>query len=86
MLNKIFQSENDRVDLIQKTAWRLVRSAEDRMGIGKGHEKLLWCLNRLSDIFKDDSRDILEDYIRSAFINMKIEMSALNEQRIVGGV
>lgn len=74
--------KNFETDLIQKTAWRLVRSAEDRIGSGKGSEKLLWCIDRISELHKGMSRTILEDYIRSAFINMKIEMSALQQERV----
>lgn len=76
--------KNIETDLIQKTAWRLVRSAEDRMGMGKGHEKLLWCIDRISELHKGTHRTILEDYVRSAFINMKIELSALQQEQRIG--
>ena len=68
-----FQNQKD--ELIQKTAWRLVRSAEDRMGSGRGPEKLMWCVERLKLDFPKIG-DRAEDYVRAAFVNFKTETKA----------
>ena len=60
-------------DEVQKTAWRLVRSAFDRMaGEGRGPEKLLWCVDAIKKVYPALGPDA-EDYIRSAYVNFKIE-------------
>ena len=60
-------------DEVQKTAWRLVRSAFDRMsGEGRGAEKLLWCVDAIKKVYPALGSDA-EDYIRSAYVNFKIE-------------
>ena len=66
---------NQREELIQRSAWRLVRSAEDRMGSGRGNEKLLWCVEKLKVEFPKLG-ERAEDYIRAAFVNFKIEVKA----------
>ena len=72
-----YANENDRADLIQKTAWRLVRSAEDRFGgNGTGQQKLDWATDRLQAMFKGDVRDQLQDYVRAAFVNFRAEQKA----------
>lgn len=64
---------NSLEELIQKSAWRLVRSAEDRMtGPKRGTERLIWCVNKLRVEFPNIPSD-LEDYIRSAYMNFKLE-------------
>lgn len=62
---------------IQKSAWRLVRSAEDRLGSGRGPEKLSWCVERLARQFRKTDRERVEDHVRAAFVNFKVEMNAL---------
>lgn len=67
--------KNKRIDQddVQKTAWRLVRSASDRMtGEGRGAEKFLWCMDRLKKVYPALGEDA-EDYVRSAYVNFKIE-------------
>ncbi len=60
-------------DEVQKTAWRLVRSAFDRMaGEGRGPEKLLWCVDTIKKVYPALGPDA-EDYVRSAYVNFKIE-------------
>lgn len=69
--------KNQREDLMQKTAWKLVRSAEDRFGGGKGAEKLSWCVDRMQDSFPKQSRTNLEDHVRAACFNFRLEHSNL---------
>ena len=69
-------NENQKTDLIQKTAWRLVRSAEDRIvGQGRGPERLIWCVERMREEFPKAKNG--EDYIRAAFVNYPNENRAL---------
>ena len=72
---------NQREELIQKCAWRLVRSAEDRFGAGRGQEKLLWTVERIKHEFPKLG-DKAEDYIRAAYWHFKMESSQL-ERRVV---
>ena len=44
-------SNNQKVDLIQKAAWRLVRSAQDRFGTNKGSDKRSWCMEELRKLY-----------------------------------
>ena len=67
---------NQTIDLIQKCAWRLVRSAEDRLGGGKGDQKLNWATDRLQSMFEKEERDLLQDYVRAAYINFRAEQKA----------
>ena len=70
-------NSNELVDVLQKSAWRLVRSAEDRFGTFKGSEKREWGMARLKELFPHVKLDReAEDYIRSAYINFKIESGA----------
>lgn len=84
---KVRESEtriaNETSDLVQKCAWRLVRAAEDWMGMGKGDEKRSWCMKRLKQRFSDLDDETSEEFIRSAYINFKIEMSVLRQQEAV---
>ena len=64
---------NNESDVIQKAAWRLVRSAEDRFVAADGSAKRAWCVDRMMALFPKKDRDNLEDYIRAAFINFSIE-------------
>ena len=66
---------------LQKCAWRLVRSAEDRLGSGRGHEKLLWAVEALKREFPKLG-ERAEDYVRAAYWHFKIESSQL-ERRVV---
>ena len=68
--------KNQTIDLIQKSAWRLVRSAEDRFGAGKGDQKLSWATDRLQSMFKKEERDFIQDYVRAAYINFRAEQKA----------
>ena len=56
----------------QRVAWRLVRSAEDRMGDGRGAEKLMWCVARMKEE-APEAAGRAEDYVRAAFVNFKTE-------------
>ena len=71
---------NHREEMIQKCAWRLVRSAEDRIGAGRGPEKLIWAMDRLKlefpDLAASTTQSRAEDYIRAAFTQFKTEAKA----------
>lgn len=67
---------NSREEWIQKCAWRLVRSAEDRMGSGRGAEKLMWAVDRLKLEFPK-VEDRAEDYVRAAFSQFQAERRAM---------
>lgn len=69
--------KNQKEEWVQKIAWRLVRSAEDRIGGGRGDEKRGWCVDRLAEIFPKEGRGSLEDYIRAAFVNFKAEQKSV---------
>lgn len=72
---------NQKEELIQRSAWRLVRSVEDRIGVGRGPEKLMWAVARLREEFpKIGPR--AEDYVRAAFVNFKLESSALERRTL----
>ena len=71
---------NHEEELMQRTAWRTVRSAEDRFGAGRGREKLEWCIKRLSDIFPKSNREDIEDHARAAYVNFSIEHSAVERK------
>lgn len=71
-----FFFENQREELTQRCAWRLVRSAEDRFGSGRGTEKLLWAIEALREEFQGLGDDA-EDYIRAAYVNFKAEQKAV---------
>ena len=73
MIKSLFR--NQKEELLQRVAWRIVRSAEDRMGAGRGAEKLLWAVNRLKAEFPDIG-ERAEDYIRAAFVQFKTEAKA----------
>lgn len=68
---------NTREELAQRCAWRLVRSAEDRIGAGRGNEKLLWAVQRLQEEMPTLGARA-EDYVRAAFINFKTETKAVS--------
>ena len=72
---------NYQEDLIQKTAWRLVRSAEDKIGAGRGAEKFAWCVDRMYGIFSKEKRTDLDDHVRAAYMNFRLEHVAI-ERRI----
>lgn len=63
---------NQREELIQRAAWRLVRSASDRMGEQKGNSKMLWAIAELQKEFPDLGGRA-EDYVRAAYVNFKTE-------------
>ncbi len=67
---------NQKEEWTQKCAWRLVRSAEDRiLESGRGKDRLLWALEQLRKEFPELQNH--EDYIRAAFVNFKNETKAL---------
>lgn len=74
-----FKSENERIDYVQKVAWMLVRSAEDRIGSGRGTEKLLWCVDEIKLKCPFLTADEAEDNVRAAFVNFKYELQAFLE-------
>lgn len=63
---------NNLEELIQRISWRLVRSANDRFGDGKGQKKLDWATGKLEKEFPNLGENA-EDYIRAAYINFKTE-------------
>lgn len=67
-----YQEKNNREELIQRVAWRLVRSAADKMGDQKGVEKRVWAIEQIKKEF-DGLGDEAEHYIRAAYRNYKIE-------------
>ena len=69
-------SDNDKEEMVQRVAWRLVRSAEDRMGSGRGAEKLIWATQKLQEEFPGIGLRS-EDYVRAAFVNFKTETRAV---------
>lgn len=62
---------NAAEELVQRAAWRLVRSAQDRIGVGRGAEKLLHATKALEAEFQGISN--AEDYIRAAYIHFRTE-------------
>ncbi len=58
---------------IQKVSWRLVRSAQDKMGDEKGAEKRVWAIAELKKRFDGLGDDAAESYIRSAYVHFKNE-------------
>lgn len=68
---------NQTEDILQKTAWRLVRSAQDRFKAGSGEDKRDWCVARLSAQFPKEDPSRLEDYVRAAFVNFKVEFNGV---------
>ena len=75
-------SANQEVELKQRTAWRLVRSADDRFkpqpNDDRGREKMDWGVDRMLAIFPKEKREYAEDYVRAAYVTMKTEMKAVN--------
>lgn len=72
--------ENELLDVLQKTAWRLVRSAEDRFEAGDGKDKRKWCETRMAVHFPEISGEVLEDTIRAAYFNLTIENGTHNKR------
>lgn len=66
---------NQKEEFMQRCAWRLVRSAEDRIGSGRGPEKLIWAVEAMKKEFPKLGEKA-EDYVRAAFMNFKIEQRA----------
>jgi hypothetical protein len=64
--------KNSNEELIQRCAWRLVRSAQDKMGDEKGAEKRVWAIEQLKKEFPD-LNEKAEHYIRAAYMNFKTE-------------
>lgn len=63
---------NHHEELIQRCAWRLVRSAQDKMGDEKGAEKRVWAIEQLKKEFPNLGESS-EYYVRAAYINFKTE-------------
>lgn len=76
MKDSTFKDKGAREELIQRVAWRLVRSAEDKLtGPKRGQERLAWCMWRLEQDFPEiGSRS--EEYARAAYIHFKTETAA----------
>ena len=72
--------QNQREELIQRCAWRLVRAAEDKLGAGKGPEKREWAADRLQEEFPK-LKGAAESYIRAAYFHFKIETTGILERR-----
>jgi hypothetical protein len=68
-------------EVMQKTSWRLVRAAEDRFGAEKGSEKRAWAVDRMQEEFPKVKRTVLEDHVRAAYMNFRVEHSVF-ERRI----
>lgn len=64
---------NQTEELIQRAAWRLVRSASDRNGENKGDKKRDWSISQLTKEFDGLTESKAEDYVRAAYINYKTE-------------
>ena len=64
--------KNQQEELIQRCAWRLVRSAQDKLGDEKGAEKRVWAVEQLKKEFPTLGESA-EHYIRAAYINFKTE-------------
>ena len=73
---KRLKNENDLFDLMQKTAWTLVRSAHDRFPEIEGAVRLQWCMAQMQKRFSGS--DSIEDFIRAAYTNFKIESGSMN--------
>lgn len=71
------ESRNSVEEYIQRCAWRLVRSAEDRLGAGNGKEKFNWAVFALQKEIPSIALNA-EDYIRAAFVNFKAEQKAVS--------
>ncbi len=67
------EESTSHIDSIQKIAWRLVRSAENRFPEWTGDARLKWCVERLQVTFASERPDHLEDAIRAAYVNFRIE-------------
>lgn len=63
---------NHLEELVQKAAWRLVRSAQDKMGAEKGAEKRIWAIEQLKTEFPALGSNA-EHYIRAAYVHFKNE-------------
>ena len=74
IFGKDSRKSNANEELVQRVAWRLVRSAEDRIGAGRGAEKLLHATRAIEAEFKGIKN--AEDYIRAAFVQFKAETKA----------
>ena len=79
IISKNFE-RNQLEELIQRAAWRLVRSADDRFGENKGQKKLDWSVSQLKIEFftegiflNQNGTEKAEDYIRAAYINYRTE-------------
>lgn len=64
---------NHHEELIQRCAWRLVRSAQDKLGDEKGAEKRVWAVEQLKKEFPA-LVESAEHYVRAAYINYKTEI------------
>lgn len=69
---------NQFEELVQRVAWRLVRSAADRFGEDKGDKKRDWSVSQLRrefpKTFLDEAgAEKAENYIRAAYANYKTE-------------
>lgn len=72
--DKTFKDKNAREELLQRAAWRLVRSAADRMkGPHRGSERLIWCVDRLRSEFQDLGAETAQDYVRAAYSHFETE-------------
>lgn len=67
---------NQTEELVQRVAWKLVRSAIDRFGDNKGDKKRDWCVSQIHKEFPDMNLEKAEDCVRAAYFNFKIERGA----------
>lgn len=74
LANTKYFDANHREELIQRSAWRLVRAASDLHGDNKGEKKMQWCIARIQRDFPELG-DKAEEYIRAAYSNFKLERS-----------
>lgn len=65
--------KNQIEELMQKTAWKLVRSAADRFGDGKGEKKLQWGISKMQSEYPGLGEGAAEDHVRAAYTNYKVE-------------
>lgn len=69
--SKMFD-KNQAEELIQRIAWKLVRSASDRLGDNKGDKKREWCIAQMEKEFPGIGSNA-EEYVRAAYIQYKTE-------------
>lgn len=69
-----FRDLDRRIECAQKTAWMLVRAAEDKFSNVPGDQKLVWASEiLLIQIPELETISRAENFVRAAFVNFRIE-------------